>query len=43
MTKSGNGEALAAYATEINMEFMIVLGFYFAAPHLDKFLPSKKK
>ena len=29
--------ALSGYATEINSEFMLVLGFYFAAPHLGKF------
>ena len=29
--------ALSGYATEINGEFMLVLGFYFAAPHLGKF------
>ena len=34
---TATSEALSGYATEINSEFMLVLGFYFAAPHLGKF------
>ena len=39
---SETSTALAGYAGEINTEFIIVLGFYFAAPHLARFLPERK-